>query len=165
MLSYGLPSSDYGLSMRRSQAVSESLVGLPAQYYAAPAFPEPAGRPMSAGQPTVIRFAPSAPPTRRDGGGSTSSLGPLERSVLNLSRNDSMNSTMPAGILRRIWEAIFGSRQSNRLADPSLEALRTFAVQARFSNPMRFRQATEDALRAGYSEYQLREVKEVLNRL
>jgi hypothetical protein len=55
-------------------------------------------------------------------------LGALERDVVMLARNDGLSSIRPEIRMERLSRKLFGTRTSNRLADPRLEALRRFSV-------------------------------------
>lgn len=52
----------------------------------------------------------------------------LERRVICLSLQDDAASVATGSIAGRYWRRLLGIRQSNKLADPRLEALRTFAI-------------------------------------
>ena len=57
-------------------------------------------------------------------------LGRQEWSVVELARNESLWTLNPDGLLQRIGRALFGIRQPLALANPTLEALRRFALVA-----------------------------------
>jgi hypothetical protein len=58
-------------------------------------------------------------------------LSPVERSVVYLSLHDSRQSLRPLSRAGRLLRGIFGIRPTTRLADPKLEALRSYAVSYR----------------------------------
>ncbi len=58
-------------------------------------------------------------------------LTPLEWQVVVLASHDDRTSVCRGGPVRRAFDALFGIRRANPLADPRLEALRRFCVGRR----------------------------------
>lgn len=59
-----------------------------------------------------------------------SSFSPLEWTTIALARNDSLSSLREPGRVSRAMGSLFGRNTQSRLADPALEVLRRFAVNA-----------------------------------
>lgn len=79
-------------------------------------------------------------------------FGPIEASVVALAAHDHRWSIRPRTRFVRLVEALFGFRQSNRLADPRLEALRRFAVLARVTRGRPPQAEVEAFLAAGFPD-------------
>ncbi len=95
--------------------------------------------------------AAAEPPRIAAQNGSAPLFTPIERSVIELARLDALSSVRPRPVLARLarW---FGVGMANPLANPRLEALRRFAILARWSHGNPPPREIEHFLAAGFTQ-------------
>ena len=82
-------------------------------------------------------------------------LSRLDREAVMLARIDRKASLKPVAGLRRLAGVVFGTKQSNALADPRLEALRRFAVAVAYDTENSIAREQRHLKELGFSDRQI----------